>query len=163
TDVTARRELEEEVGMRAGRIERLCEFWNSAGHDDEVTHVYMALDLEPCALAPQGPEEAHMTIEPVSLDDVPDLISTGRLTEAKTGENRVAITPDGVRELVAAGHRVLIEHGAGDGSSLADGDFRAAGAEVVSVDDAWAAGMVVKVKEPQEAEYARLRDDLVLF
>ncbi len=83
--------------------------------------------------------------------------------ETKTGENRVAMTPDGVREMHASGHRVLVERGAGEGSSIADAEFAAAGADLVSTDDAWGAEMVVKVKEPQPAEYARLRADLVLF
>jgi ADP-ribose pyrophosphatase len=83
-ETTARRELEEEVGMRAGRVEKLCEFWNAVGSSDEVTHVYMALDLEACDVAPQGVEEQHMTIEQVSLDDVPSLIAKGELVDAKT-------------------------------------------------------------------------------
>ena len=83
--------------------------------------------------------------------------------EVKSGENRVAITPDGVRELAAHGHRVLVEGGAGDGSSIADDDFAAAGASVVGAADAWSAELVVKVKEPQPDEYAYLRPDLVLF
>jgi alanine dehydrogenase len=83
--------------------------------------------------------------------------------EVKTGENRVAMTPDGVRELVAHGHRVLVERGAGDGSSIADADFNGSGAESVSADDAWAADLVVKVKEPQHDEFARLRPETVLF
>jgi alanine dehydrogenase len=83
--------------------------------------------------------------------------------ETKTGENRVAITPDGVRELVAAGHRVLVERGAGDGSSISDGEFESSGAETVAVADAWGADLVVKVKEPQESEFMFLRGDLVLF
>jgi alanine dehydrogenase len=83
--------------------------------------------------------------------------------EVKTAENRVAITPDGVRELTAHGHRVVVQKGAGEGSSIRDADFAAAGAALVSVDEAWAAELVVKVKEPQVDEYRRLRDDLVLF
>jgi alanine dehydrogenase len=83
--------------------------------------------------------------------------------ELKDGEHRVAVTPDGVRELVAHGHRVLVEHQAGVGSSITDSELAAAGAELVSVDDAWAADLVVKVKEPQPDEYHRLRPDLVLF
>ncbi|MBW3556394.1 MAG: alanine dehydrogenase [Actinobacteria bacterium] len=83
--------------------------------------------------------------------------------ETKSGEHRVAITPDGVRELHAAGHRVLIEHGAGEGCSIEDSEFIAAGAEAVSAADAWGADMVVKVKEPQEAEFGYLRRDLVLL
>ncbi|MDP8936266.1 MAG: alanine dehydrogenase [Actinomycetota bacterium] len=84
-------------------------------------------------------------------------------TETKEGEHRVAITPDGVRELVAHGHRVLVEAGAGDDSSISDAEYAAAGAHTVTVDDAWGAGLVVKVKEPQPAEYARLRPDMVLL
>jgi alanine dehydrogenase len=83
--------------------------------------------------------------------------------EVKTAENRVAMTPDGVRELTHHGHRVLVEQGAGAGSSLSDADFTAAGAELVSAQDAWGAELVVKVKEPQPQEFAFLRDDLVLF
>ncbi|MFP5375708.1 MAG: alanine dehydrogenase [Acidimicrobiia bacterium] len=83
--------------------------------------------------------------------------------EIKTGENRVAITPDGVRELVAHGHRVLVEAGAGEGSSIADADFAAAGAEAVGTDDAWGAELVVKVKEPQASEARHLREGQILF
>lgn len=83
--------------------------------------------------------------------------------ETKEGEHRVALTPDGVRELVAHGHQVLVEAGAGDDSSLPDAEYAAAGATVVTTDDAWAAEMVVKVKEPQPAELGYLRPDLVLF
>ena len=83
--------------------------------------------------------------------------------ETKDNERRVAVTPDGVRELVAHGHRVLVERGAGEGSSIADGDLAVAGAELVSVADAWAAELVVKVKEPQPGELGYLRPDLVLF
>jgi alanine dehydrogenase len=83
--------------------------------------------------------------------------------ETKTGEYRVAMTPDGVRELAAAGHTVLVERGAGDGSSISDDEFAAAGAKVVDVDDAWGAELVVKVKEPQAGELTRLRPDGVLF
>ena len=83
--------------------------------------------------------------------------------ETKEGEHRVALTPDGVRELSAHGHEVLVEAGAGDDSSLPDADYAAAGAKVVTADDAWAADLVVKVKEPQPAELTRLRPDLILF
>ncbi|MGH9305007.1 MAG: alanine dehydrogenase, partial [Acidimicrobiales bacterium] len=84
-------------------------------------------------------------------------------TEIKTAENRVAITPDGVRELTSLGHEVMVEAGAGMGSSFGDGDFAAAGARMVGADDAWSAQLVCKVKEPQESEFAYLRDDLLLF
>ena len=81
---TARRELVEEVGMRAGRVERVCEFHNSPGFCDEVVHVFAAYDLEPAELDRQGVEEAHMTIEKVALDDVPGMVASGAISDAKT-------------------------------------------------------------------------------
>jgi len=89
-------------------------------------------------------------------------LKVGVPAEVKEGEHRVAITPDGVRELTVAGHRVLVQRGAGEDSAITDADFEAAGAETVSVDDAWAADLVVKVKEPQPSEYGYLRESLVL-
>ena len=83
--------------------------------------------------------------------------------EIKNEEYRVALTPDGVTELVAHGHDVVIQHGAGDGSSIHDDDYIRAGARMVDVDEAWGAELVVKVKEPQAAEFGFLRPDLVLF
>ena len=81
---TARRELVEEVGMRAGRLEPLAEFFNSPGFCDEHSFVYLALDLEPCPSDLQGIEEQHMTVERVALDDVALLIRTGAIMDAKT-------------------------------------------------------------------------------
>jgi len=84
-------------------------------------------------------------------------------TEVKDSEARVAMTPDGVRELVARGHRVLVQQGAGLGSSITDAEMAAAGAELVpTAEDAWSAEMVVKVKEPQPSEWRHLRSDLLL-
>ena len=83
-EATARRELEEEVGMRAGRMEKLAEFYNTPGFCDERHWVFMALDLERCDLSAQGVEEQHMTIERHSLDEVPDLIARGAIMDAKT-------------------------------------------------------------------------------
>ncbi len=85
--------------------------------------------------------------------------------EVKDHEYRVACTPAGVHELVRHGHRVLVESGAGVGSSIPDSDFAAAGATMVdSADDVWGdADLVLKVKEPIEEEYPRLRKDLILF
>ena len=83
--------------------------------------------------------------------------------EVKTGEHRVALTPDGVRELTAHGHTVAVQRGAGAGSAIADGDFAASGARLVDAGEAWAAELVVKVKEPQAAEVAQLRAGQVLF
>ena len=83
-EVTARRELEEEVGMRAGRIEKLAEFYNSPGFCDEHSHVFLALDLEACLTSAQGIEESHMTIEKVGIDEIPDRIAKGEIVDAKT-------------------------------------------------------------------------------
>ncbi len=86
-------------------------------------------------------------------------------TEIKPDEGRVALTPDGVRELHGHEIDVLVQAGAGLGASIPDEDFAAAGAEVVaSAQEVWErAGLICKVKEPQESEFSLLRDDLVLF
>ena len=85
--------------------------------------------------------------------------------EVKADEYRVAMTPAGVHELVRAGHRVSVERGAGEGSSIADAEYEAAGAHVAaSAGDVWAqADLVVKVKEPVASEYGFLRPGLVVF
>jgi alanine dehydrogenase len=86
-------------------------------------------------------------------------------TEIKNNEFRVAITPAGVAELVHRGHEVLIQAGAGEGSAISDADFKRAGAQMISsVDEVWEeADLLLKVKEPIEAEYARLRKGQTLF
>lgn len=86
-------------------------------------------------------------------------------TEIKSGEKRVGITPAGVRELVRSGHDVLVQAGAGAGARFPDTDFTAEGATIAPDADAvWGeAELVVKVKEPQPEEIARLRSDHVLF
>lgn len=85
--------------------------------------------------------------------------------EIKNHEYRVAITPAGVHELVGRGHEVLVEAGAGLGSSFADEDFKGAGAQIISTaDEVWAAAdLLLKVKEPIAEEYPRLRKGQVLF
>ncbi|WP_296665612.1 alanine dehydrogenase [Demequina sp.] len=83
--------------------------------------------------------------------------------EIKDNERRVGATPAGVRELVAAGHHVTVQAGAGTGASFADEDYSLAGARIGTADDAWAAQMVIKVKEPVASEYPRLRAGLLLF
>jgi alanine dehydrogenase len=85
--------------------------------------------------------------------------------EVKNNEYRVAITPIGVHELVAHGHQVTIEQGAGVGSSIPDEEYVAAGARILpDADDVWGgADVVLKVKEPVEQEYHRLREGLTLF
>ncbi len=86
-------------------------------------------------------------------------------TEIKNNEYRVALTPAGVAELTRRGHDVAIQAGAGLGSAIDDSDFKAAGAQIVgTADQVWAqADLLLKVKEPIEAEYARMRKDQTLF
>lgn len=85
--------------------------------------------------------------------------------EIKTAELRVALTPVGVRELTERGHRVLIQEGAGEGSSIHDEEFSAQGATIVpSAEEVFgAADMILKVKEPQASEVAMFRSGQVLF
>ena len=84
--------------------------------------------------------------------------------ETKLDEHRVAITPDGVHELVRHGVEVVVESGAGEGSSIDDDAFRCAGATMVTTAvAAWESDLVLKVKEPQPSEFAFLRSDLTLF
>jgi alanine dehydrogenase len=92
-------------------------------------------------------------------------VRVGVPCELKDNEYRVAITPAGVRELVVHGHDVIIEKGAGLGSSIGDGDFEKAGASIVPEADTIfeQSDMVLKVKEPIEEEFHRLREGLVLF
>jgi alanine dehydrogenase len=92
---------------------------------------------------------AHMTV-------------IGVPTEVKTDEYRVALTPAGVRELVARGHEVLVQAGAGLGSALTDDAYAEQGARIV--DDVWVdAELIVKVKEPQPLEVDRLRPEQTVF
>ena len=86
-------------------------------------------------------------------------------TEIKNNEFRVAITPAGVHELVGNGHEVLVQSGAGVGSSIADEAYKAAGAKIVATaEEVWAAAdVLLKVKEPIASEYKYFREGLVLF
>jgi alanine dehydrogenase len=92
-------------------------------------------------------------------------MKVGVPTEIKTDEYRVAITPAGVRELVDRGHEVLIEHGAGEGSAIPDGEYAEQGAAIVPDAATVFAGsdMIVKVKEPQPVEVAMLEPRHTLF
>ncbi len=85
--------------------------------------------------------------------------------EIKTEEHRVAITPVGVRELTDRGHRVLIEHGAGEGSTILDEEYEAQGATIVpTAEDVFTeAEMILKVKEPQKPELDLFRPGQILF
>ena len=88
----------------------------------------------------------------------------GVTKEIKTDEYRVALTPAGARELGQHGHDVIVETGAGNGSSFSDAAYEAAGARIAPVDAVWReADLLLKVKEPIEPEYGRLREGLVLF
>ncbi|MYI20720.1 MAG: alanine dehydrogenase, partial [Acidimicrobiia bacterium] len=85
--------------------------------------------------------------------------------EIKNEERRVGLTPDSVQELSARGHDVFVEHHAGAGAGFSDEDYAAGGATVVARADGVfdVAELIVKVKEPQAVERARLRPDHTLF
>ncbi len=94
----------------------------------------------------------------------PQITTVGVPREIKTAEHRVAMTPDGVRELERHGIDVFVETGAGEGASITDADYAAAGATIVpDAADAWSQQLVVKVKEPQPSEQGFLRPELTLF
>ena len=82
--VAAQRELVEEIGRRAGRFDLLAEFLNSPGFTDERCWVFLGRDLAETAANRQGPEEEAMTIEHVRLDDTDELMTSGRLRDAKS-------------------------------------------------------------------------------
>lgn len=85
-------------------------------------------------------------------------------TEIKAGEQRVALTPAAVAELVRTGHELRVQSGSGLGSGYSDADYRAAGADIVAeATTAWGAELVVKVKEPQPEEVRFLREGQMLF
>lgn len=85
--------------------------------------------------------------------------------EIKNNEYRVAITPSGVKDLIAAGHSVMIQAGAGLGSSITDDEYKAQGATIEKdAAKVWADGdMILKVKEPIESEYQYFREGMLLF
>ncbi|MBA3528214.1 MAG: alanine dehydrogenase, partial [Propionibacteriaceae bacterium] len=92
-------------------------------------------------------------------------MKVGVPSEVKNHEYRVAITPAGVHEFIRHGHPVLVQSGAGLGSSITDAEYVAAGATIVpDADQVWAdSELVLKVKEPIEVEYERMRPGQVLF
>jgi len=81
--------------------------------------------------------------------------------EIKDRENRVGLTPPGATALIERGHQAYVQAGAGVGSGFGDDDYRKAGAEIVSQPSAWAVDLVIKVKEPLEAEYPYLGRQIV--
>ena len=92
-------------------------------------------------------------------------MKVGVLREIKSSEYRVALTPTGVRELVAHGHEVYIEHDAGEGSTIHNEEYEAQGAEILATDDDvfTEAELILKVKEPQTSEVAKFRPGQLLF
>ncbi|HSJ25030.1 MAG TPA: alanine dehydrogenase [Longimicrobiales bacterium] len=85
--------------------------------------------------------------------------------EIKTNENRIALVPGGAESLVQAGHTVVVEKGAGEGSGFADDAYVSAGAKILdTADEVWQqADMIMKVKEPIAVEWPRMRRDQVIF
>ena len=84
--------------------------------------------------------------------------------EIKVDEYRVSMTPAGVHDLVSSGHKVLVEHKAGEGSGILDKDYLHQGAEIVSREELFSnAEMIVKVKEPIAEEYPLLREGQILY
>jgi ADP-ribose diphosphatase len=83
-ETTADRELVEEIGFHAGRLDLLCEFFNSPGFCDEYTHLFLATDLEARTRAAVSAEEQAMTIERVALDRVDELIASRAIVDAKS-------------------------------------------------------------------------------
>jgi ADP-ribose pyrophosphatase len=81
-ELSAQRELQEEIGMRAGRLERLAGFWVAPGYTTEYIHVYLATDLMPGRLP--GDEDESITVEEHTLEDVLAMIARGELEDAKT-------------------------------------------------------------------------------
>ena len=91
------------------------------------------------------------------------MASIGVPAEIKRDEQRVALTPDAVRELVGQGMDVRIQAGAGLGAGFIDDQFGAAGGRLVNAEEAWAAHLVVKVKEPLASEIPLLKKGQILF
>ena len=83
-EATAARELEEEIGMRAGRLHQLCEFYNSPGFCDEYTHLFLATELETHRTTGVSAEELAMTIERLPLSEIDARIAGGELVDAKS-------------------------------------------------------------------------------
>lgn len=85
----------------------------------------------------------------------------GVIREIKDEEYRVALTPAGARQLIAAGHRLVVEDNAGEGSGFTNAHYEKQGVEIVSTAQAWDSDLILKVKEPQESEYGYFRDNIL--
>ena len=83
-ELTAERELVEEIGLRPRSLELLAGFYNSAGFCDEYCYVYLATEFDEATVQAHGEEEEHMTVERIALDDVGAMIADGRLCDAKS-------------------------------------------------------------------------------
>ncbi len=81
--------------------------------------------------------------------------------EIKDKENRVALTPEGAKQLTSKGHKVLVEKNAGAGSGFSDEEYSLSGAQIVETSKAWSADIVIKVKEPLESEYQFLKGQIL--
>lgn len=108
---------------------------------------------------------SHINIENAYIERGIIIMIIGVPTEIKNNENRVALTPSGVVQLVAHGHRVLVEENAGVGSGFVNEDYLQAGAEIIAkAKDVWATSdMIMKVKEPLPSEYDYFKKGLILF
>ena len=113
--------------------------------------------------AEQGQIEGSSSAAMVQSVLTAPMATIGVPTEIKVDEQRVALTPDAVKELVSHGLEVRIQYGAGAGAGIDDSAFADAGAQIVDRDQAWGAHLVVKVKEPQPEEFRFLREDMVLL
>lgn len=83
-ELTAEREVMEEVGLRPKSLELLARFYNSAGFCDEFCYVYLATEFEESAIEAHGEEEQHMIVERIPLDNVYAMIADGRLVDSKS-------------------------------------------------------------------------------
>jgi len=90
-------------------------------------------------------------------------MKVGIIKEIKDKENRVAVTPEGVKKFADNGHEVFVEENAGNGSGFANGEYKKAGAKIVSVEEAWNSELILKVKEPLEDEYGYLKENQIIF
>lgn len=83
--------------------------------------------------------------------------------ELKQGEGRVACTPENVRKLTDAGHKVIVEKNAGIGSGFSNDMYEKEGAKIVTHEQAWEADLVIKVKEPHESEYQYFKKNQIIW
>jgi len=133
-------------------LNRCCHFCNSIAETPRQYLMDNRQDLFP-----------DMWYDYVSRAEVM-IVRIGVPAEIKNHEHRVSITPAGASALVADGHDVIVQSGAGIASGFSDADYMEGGARIVATPEAaWAADMVVKVKEPLASEYTFLRPNLVLF